>query len=357
MIGCEHCDEWYHGDCVNVTEKDAKYIKRYYCKECREKNPNLHVVYKSKFKEIIREREKERDKHHSKKSSHSGDKDKDKSERRREKERREERKRKKKESRDKERQKSEQNDEEVDRKKTKKSVEPSKFSSSQRTSSLDSKPTDSPKQHSLTSKHKNNLIKNEPKSETDNDEEVALSPTEKKVKVSLSDSEDAWEPSKTTVSKTKSKESKNSHKKSSQTHSKTVRSGVKRKRGRRASGSDSDLDPVAFWDFAANLRGSRHCFGHKCTKEAREGSKYCSDNCGVNMASMRIMQTLPDRIREWNLTPCEADKRNRKDLESIRAKQDAVKSSLEQLQRYVFYFQNCYSGGIKIIKFFGYSKF
>ena len=43
MIGCEHCDEWYHGDCVNVTEKDAKYIKRYYCKECRDKNPNLHV--------------------------------------------------------------------------------------------------------------------------------------------------------------------------------------------------------------------------------------------------------------------------------------------------------------------------
>ena len=44
MIGCEHCDEWYHGDCVNVTEKDAKYIKRYYCKECRDKNPNLHVA-------------------------------------------------------------------------------------------------------------------------------------------------------------------------------------------------------------------------------------------------------------------------------------------------------------------------
>ena len=45
------------------------------------------------------------------------------------------------------------------------------------------------------------------------------------------------------------------------------------------------------------------------------------------------MQTLPDRIREWNLTPCEADKRNRKKLDSIRAKQDAVKSKLEQLQR------------------------
>ena len=40
MIGCEHCDEWYHGDCVNVTEKDAEHIKRYYCKECQDKNPN-----------------------------------------------------------------------------------------------------------------------------------------------------------------------------------------------------------------------------------------------------------------------------------------------------------------------------
>ena len=46
------------------------------------------------------------------------------------------------------------------------------------------------------------------------------------------------------------------------------------------------------------------------------------------------MQTLPDRIREWNLMPCEADKRNRKELESIRAKQDNVKANLEQLQRY-----------------------
>ena len=45
------------------------------------------------------------------------------------------------------------------------------------------------------------------------------------------------------------------------------------------------------------------------------------------------MQTLPDRIREWNLTPCEAEARNRKDLEKIHAKQDTVKARLEQLNR------------------------
>ena len=27
--GCDHCEEWYHGDCVKVTEREAKYIKRY----------------------------------------------------------------------------------------------------------------------------------------------------------------------------------------------------------------------------------------------------------------------------------------------------------------------------------------
>jgi hypothetical protein len=49
--GCDHCEDWFHGDCVNVTEKESKYIKKYFCSECRKKNPNLKVVYKSSFKE------------------------------------------------------------------------------------------------------------------------------------------------------------------------------------------------------------------------------------------------------------------------------------------------------------------
>jgi len=23
MIGCDHCEEWYHGDCIKVNERDA----------------------------------------------------------------------------------------------------------------------------------------------------------------------------------------------------------------------------------------------------------------------------------------------------------------------------------------------
>lgn len=29
--GCDACEEWYHGDCINITEKEAKYIKQFFC--------------------------------------------------------------------------------------------------------------------------------------------------------------------------------------------------------------------------------------------------------------------------------------------------------------------------------------
>ena len=75
----------------------------------------------------------------------------------------------------------------------------------------------------------------------------------------------------------------------------------------------------------------RQCFGHECVNPARQLSNYCSDNCGIVLASHRIINILPDRIREWNLTQCAADIQNKKELDKIRAKQDWVKSRLEQL--------------------------
>lgn len=38
MIICERCEVWYHGDCVGITEKQAKNIPDYFCKQCREKS-------------------------------------------------------------------------------------------------------------------------------------------------------------------------------------------------------------------------------------------------------------------------------------------------------------------------------
>ena len=34
MIQCDLCYEWYHGDCVNVTQEEASDINTYYCPLC-----------------------------------------------------------------------------------------------------------------------------------------------------------------------------------------------------------------------------------------------------------------------------------------------------------------------------------
>lgn len=35
-IGCDLCTNWYHGDCVGITEKEAKKMDDYICAECKQ---------------------------------------------------------------------------------------------------------------------------------------------------------------------------------------------------------------------------------------------------------------------------------------------------------------------------------
>jgi len=34
MIACDYCDNWYHGDCAGVTEKESKGLDNYICEKC-----------------------------------------------------------------------------------------------------------------------------------------------------------------------------------------------------------------------------------------------------------------------------------------------------------------------------------
>ena len=63
MIECDHCEGWYHGNCINVTTRESNYIEKFFCKDCREKNPSLCSVYKSKYTDKIQEiaKQKERE--------------------------------------------------------------------------------------------------------------------------------------------------------------------------------------------------------------------------------------------------------------------------------------------------------
>lgn len=48
MIGCDNCEEWYHGDCISITAEYAKKILKFFCLQCREKNNSLQIVFKEK---------------------------------------------------------------------------------------------------------------------------------------------------------------------------------------------------------------------------------------------------------------------------------------------------------------------
>uniref|UniRef100_A0A146M154 CXXC-type zinc finger protein 1 n=1 Tax=Lygus hesperus TaxID=30085 RepID=A0A146M154_LYGHE len=47
MIGCDLCEEWFHGDCIGISKKDAKNIKQYFCEKCQLDDPTLSIVFKS----------------------------------------------------------------------------------------------------------------------------------------------------------------------------------------------------------------------------------------------------------------------------------------------------------------------
>lgn len=47
MIGCDGCDEWYHGECVNVSKKDERLMDKFFCPRC-EKTSRGSTTWKRK---------------------------------------------------------------------------------------------------------------------------------------------------------------------------------------------------------------------------------------------------------------------------------------------------------------------
>lgn len=48
MIECDHCQNWYHGKCVGITQLESKKIKSYVCKKCE--SPTIKTVFYEKEK-------------------------------------------------------------------------------------------------------------------------------------------------------------------------------------------------------------------------------------------------------------------------------------------------------------------
>lgn len=227
MIGCDGCEEWYHGDCINITEKEAKHIKHYYCRRCKEDDPSLQTVFRAIPVDktlvpvggniIAATKKKTRDKM------------------------------------------------EQEPRNTRCGVcEGCKASNCGNCEFC-----------LIRVGHKPRCVKR-------------LCMRQQK--------------------KTKFKQIKD------------------RSRKRKRS-----LSPEIYIN--PELEGLRHCYGPGCKKNARPQSKYCSDNCGILLATNRIFQVLPQRVQEWGLSRCRAEEENKKQLHQVRAKQAVVRFALAELDK------------------------
>lgn len=51
MIQCDKCGEWFHGSCVGITRQKAARIREFYCPLCIDGDPSLSTVFKTKAEE------------------------------------------------------------------------------------------------------------------------------------------------------------------------------------------------------------------------------------------------------------------------------------------------------------------
>ncbi|XP_077470868.1 CXXC-type zinc finger protein 1a isoform X2 [Stigmatopora argus] len=77
----------------------------------------------------------------------------------------------------------------------------------------------------------------------------------------------------------------------------------------------------------------RQCLGPGCVQAARTASKYCSEDCGMKLAANRIYEIVPQRIQQWQQSPCIAEEMGRKQLERIRKDQQATRLRLTMMEK------------------------
>nr|XP_029721338.1 CXXC-type zinc finger protein 1-like isoform X2 [Aedes albopictus] len=204
MIGCDACEEWYHGDCINVTEKEAKHIKQYYCQRCKEEDPSLQTVFRLVPVQAPAPNADE---------------------------------------------------------KKKKTKEKSAGKSDKRCGQCEGCKTPNCGHCDACLGYQDGGKKQR---------------CEMRVCTN-------------TVSRKKDRE---------------LKSASRNKKRKRSLTPEVLVNPA--------LEGDRQCYGPGCIMTARPQSKYCSDTCGMKLATTRIYQVLPQRIQEWSLSPAICEEQNKK---------------------------------------------
>ncbi|CAG0915334.1 unnamed protein product [Notodromas monacha] len=76
----------------------------------------------------------------------------------------------------------------------------------------------------------------------------------------------------------------------------------------------------------------RQCLGPSCQHAARFRSKYCSEECGLRLASQRIFMILPERVKEWRQGSA-AEVKDKEKLVEVREKLQKNQTRMELLDK------------------------
>ncbi|XP_027527513.1 CXXC-type zinc finger protein 1 [Neopelma chrysocephalum] len=325
MIGCDNCNEWFHGDCINITERMAKAIREWYCRQCREKDPSLEIRYRHK-----KWREKE----------HEGAKGQELEQGRAAKIKRSARM-----CGECEACRRPEDCGQCDFcRDMKKFGGPNKIRQKCRLRQCQLRARESYKYFptSLARGREGDLELLKAQlgpgpPESLSDEELPLDPRLYQELCAgafdehglpwLSDAEDA--PFLDPVLRkraVKVKHVKRREKKSDKKKEERYKRHRQRARHRERRGHPERAD-------ARDPAGLGQCLGPGCTRPARPPSKYCSEACGIKLAANRIYEILPQRIQQWQQSPCVAEEHGKRLLERIRREQHQARLRLQEMER------------------------
>uniref|UniRef100_A0AAQ5X6Y4 CXXC-type zinc finger protein 1 n=1 Tax=Amphiprion ocellaris TaxID=80972 RepID=A0AAQ5X6Y4_AMPOC len=320
MIGCDSCTEWFHGDCIGVSEKAAKAIRVWYCPSCRDRDPSLEIKYRLK-----KTREKEVESERDDKTDGDGSSTPQlRAERRR----------------GSQIKRSARMCGECDAclrtedcaqcdfcKDMKKFGGPNKIRQKCRLRQCEVRARKMlrvrDEELSRGGARGRGLSRSFSESELELYEQYKAAGYRDLVSVSLSDhvtgdvSGDVTNtcPQQKSVSIPR-EEAKLRRHKVKQRHRERVR------HSERAEGGAKDVGGAL-----------RQCLGPGCVQPARTNSKYCSEDCGMKLAANRIYEILPQRIQQWQQSPCVAEEMGRRQLERIRREQQAARLRLTMMEK------------------------
>ncbi|XP_026224167.1 CXXC-type zinc finger protein 1a isoform X1 [Anabas testudineus] len=353
MIGCDSCTEWFHGDCIGVSEKAAKAIRVWYCPSCRERDSSLEIKYRPKKTKEKEEKEPEPERD-SKPDGDGSSTPQPRMDRRR----------------GSQIKRSARMCGECDAclrtedcaqcdfcKDMKKFGGPNKIRQKCRLRQCEVRARKMLRVRDEELSRSGSRGRGPPRKgvghqteeeeEDDEEEEEGFSESELELYeqykaagyrdlVWHSEDEDAQSDSlrkkAVKVKHVKRREKKTEKKKSMSAPKEEVkprRHKAKQRHRERVRHSERAGD-IGINEASGALR---QCLGPGCVEPARTNSKYCSEDCGMKLAANRIYEILPQRIQQWQQSPCVAEEMGRRQLERIRREQQAARLRLTMMEK------------------------